>query len=75
MVMNDEDFYARGNKPKLHEYLVYRSAEVTLDDGLKAIDHLNMIAHLRGKQKSNVTRLLCHKLLPKDAIVEFYSES
>ena len=75
MVMKDSDFFVRGNKPRLHEYLVYRSAEVTLDDGLKAIDHLNMIAHLRGKQKSNETRVLCHKLLPKDAKVEFYSES
>ena len=75
MIVRDSDFFARGSRPKLHEYLVYRAADVTLDDSLKAIDHLNMIAHLRGNQKSNATRVLCHKLLPKDANVEFYSES
>ena len=75
MVVKDSDFFVRGNKPALHEFLVYRPAEVTLDSSLKAIDHLNLIAHLRGNQKSNETRVLCHKLLPKDVKVEFYSES
>ena len=48
MVIKDSDFFARGNKPKLSEYLTYRSSELSLDGSLKAIDHLNLIAHLRG---------------------------
>lgn len=48
MVIKDSDFFARGKRPKLNEFLVYRSQDVILDDDLTAVDHLNLFAHLRG---------------------------
>ena len=48
IVIRDSDFFARDQKPTLIEFLAYRSSEVTLEDSLRGIDHLNMFAHLRG---------------------------
>lgn len=48
MMIRDSDFFARDRKPTLSEFLVYRSSEVTLDDTLRGVDHLNIFAHLRG---------------------------
>ena len=65
MVIKDSDFFVRGNKPQISDFLVYRSSQVILDDELTAMEHLNIFAHIRGNQKHRNTRLLCVKLLPE----------
>ena len=75
MTVKDSDFFARGNNPKLTEFVTFRSSEVVLDDELTAVDHLNMYAHLRGSQKCKNTRILCEKLMPTNKQVKYFSES
>ena len=64
MVIKDSDFFVRGKRPKINEFLVHRSQDVILDNDLSGIDHLNIFAHLRGNQKLPSIRMLCDKLLP-----------
>ena len=64
IVVKDSDFFARSKKPKLNEFLVYRSQDVVLDEDLTASDHLNLFAHLRGNQKFIYMQYLMERLLP-----------
>jgi len=73
--IRDNDFFVRGKRPKLSEFLAYRSSTVVLDDQLSAMQHLNIFAHLRGGQKYRNTRILCDKLFPEKTKVMHFSES
>ena len=75
IVIKDSDFFARGKRPKLSEFLVYRSQDIVLDSNLTAHEHLNLFAHLRGNQKYKNTQLLCDSLLPQKVPVSQFSES
>lgn len=59
MVIKDSDFFARGKRPKLSEFLVYRSQDMILDHDITGDDHLNIFAHLRGNQKFQSIYMLC----------------
>ena len=48
IVLKDCDFFVRGEKPNLAEFMAYRPSEITLDGELTAMAHLNLFANLRG---------------------------
>ena len=48
---------------------------LTLDEGSTAQEHLNLLAHLRGRQKSQYIKALCNRLLPYKTRVEQYTDS
>ena len=65
MTICDSDFFIRSRKrPRISEFLTYRSQNVVLDPELTAAAHLNMFAHFKGSQKFRSTRVLCDRLLP-----------
>lgn len=75
VVITDNDFFIRGQSPRIKDFLVTRSSTLVLDDELTAAEHLNIFAHLRGSQKHRNTRILCDRLFPEKTKIRNYSES
>jgi len=75
ITVRDGDFFVGKGKPDLDYFIAYRSSNVILDPYQTAEEHMNVFAHLRGKQKHLTTRKLAKKLLPRKTKIELFTES